>query len=278
MNSFKSSLAYWASVLGSIVALLGLVQSFNWLAAIGAALLTGSVVAVAYASKQHRLLAEAAVRVEGRTIDSLNVATLQRRVNRNLFLQEARTVAVIRREDLSLSWDCAGYCRAGAESSIAFSIDADNNIPFAELKCFAFDLLNDPTRKYPIRPILLGPDGISKKIAVPLLSPVSMGEPFRVALTCDLPGCMKSGVDYYTASVSFAQDTIYRYAAELIFEQNRPEWLRVYERDASGSPRLLRDLPPGSVAPHRAVYRDHAEDLPAQAVRLYVFRRDLTAA
>ena len=275
MYSFKDSLAYWTTVLGTAVAFFGLVQSFTWLAGIGAALLVaGSILAVAYGRKQRELLKLAALRIDGRSIDSLNAASLRRRLNRSLVIQEAQNVATIRGEDLTISWECAGYCRAQQESVIEFSIDSDNNIPFGELECVAYDLHNDPAKKHKIRPILVGPDGISKKIAVPFLAPLAAQQAFNMALICELPGCMKAGVEYYIASLSFEQDRVHRYGVQLNFEQNVPEWLRVYERDASGVPRLLRDLPPVAVDREPAVYRDLAEDLPAQTARIYVFRRN----
>lgn len=274
MYSFKDSLAYWTTVLGTVVAFFGMIQSFTWLAGIGALLVAGSIIAIAYGRKQRDLLNLAALRIDGRSIDSLNLASLRRRLNRSLVIQEAQNVATIRGEDLTISWQCAGYCRAEQESAIEFSIDADNNIPFGELECVAYDLHNDPGKNHKIRPILLGPDGISKKIAVPFLAPLVAQQPFNVALTCELPGCMKAGVEYYTASLSFEQDRVHRYVVQLNFEQDLPKWLRVYERDASGVPRLVRDLPPTTVDREHAMYRDIAEELPAQTARIYVFRRD----
>jgi len=104
----------------------------------------GSIVAIAYGRKQRRLLRLAALRVDGRSIDSLNAANLRRRLNRSLVIQEAQNVATVHGEDLTLSWQCTGYCRTEQESLIEFSIDTDNNIPFGELECFAYDLHNDP--------------------------------------------------------------------------------------------------------------------------------------
>ncbi len=216
----------------------------------------------------------ASLRVEDRSIDSLNMANLRRRVNRNLVIQEACNTATIRGEDLTIRWFCTGYCRADHESAIEFSIDSDNVIPFAELECFAYDLRNDPGRKHRIRPVLIGPDGMSKKIAIPFLAPLSAQQPFKIELTCELPRCMKAGLDYCTASVSFAQDQVHRYSVQLAFENGRPEWVRLYECDPAGTSRLLRDLAPESADGELAVYNDVVEDLPAQSARVYFFRRD----
>ena len=243
-------------------------------AGVGALLIAGSIVAVAYGREQHRLLNLAILRVENRSIDSLNMANVRRRVNRSLIIQEATDTATIQGEDLTVRWFCTGYCRGKHESAIEFSIDSDNVVPFAELECFAYDLRNDPQKKHRIRPVLIGPDGMSKKIAVPFLSLLGEQEPFEIELTCELPRCMKAGLDYYTASVSFAQEHVPRYTVTLAFEKQRPEWVRVYECDPEGTSRLLRDLAPATVDGERAVYEDIAEDLPARSARVYFFERD----
>jgi hypothetical protein len=271
MDSYKESLAYWTTTLGAVVAFFGLVQSFTWLAGVGALLVTVSIMSIAYGRRQHQLLKRVAHRIEGRSIDSLNMASLQRGLNRSLIIQEVQNVATIRGADLIVSWECSGYCRATRESAIEFSVDTDNNVPFDELTCFAYDLNNDPERRHRIRPILVGPDGMSKKISVPFLAPLRAQQPFNIHVTYTLPGCMKPGLDYYTASLSFQQEQIPRYKVHLVFDQGRPEWVRVYECDTSGRSRLLRDLPPVVVGDHTE-YEDIAQDLPAQSVRVYLFR------
>jgi hypothetical protein len=199
---------------------------------------------------------------------------LRRRLNRSLIIQEAEQIATIKGENLGIRWRYRGYCRAPHESAIEFSIDTENHIPFERLDCFAYDLQHDPQRKHRIRPVLIGADGLSKKIAVPLLEPLSAQEPFNVFLTCTLPGCMKSGVDYYTSTFSVAQERIQKCTVRLIFLGDRPEWLRAYECDASGATTLVKALPPSHEAEHLVEYTDVAHDVPAQSARLYVFRRN----
>jgi len=131
----------------------------------------------------------------------------------------------------------------------------------------------DPRRRHPIRPILVGPDGISKKIAVPLLAPLSAMEPFCVVLKYRLPNCLKAGVDYYTATLSFEQARIQRYLAQLQFRHGRPEWVRVYERRASGETKLLKDLRPQNSEPDVREYEDKAVDVPARIAMIYVLSR-----
>jgi len=233
-----------------------------------AAILTGL-----YARNRRLVVEGASVVVAGRSIDSLNVANLRRRVNRSLLIQEVHHTARIRGEDLDMTLRYAGYCRAEKETAMEFSIDTDNNIPFADLECFAYDLQNDPGRKHKIRPMLVGGDGISKKIAVPFLESLGAHQPFSVLLKCSLPGCMKAGLEYYTSTLSFGQDRVRRCTVSLTFFGGRPAWVRAYECARFGRTKLLRDLRPVVENQEFSEYMDTAEQLEAQSARIYVFWR-----
>jgi hypothetical protein len=273
MDSFKESLAFWSSILGTTLGLLGLIESSRWLAVLGLLLVAGSAAALLYARKQRVRLKLADVRIEGRSIDSLNVASLGRRLNRSLIFQEADQVVTVDGEDAVITWRYRGYCRSPREAAIEFSIDTDNNVPFERLDCFAYDLQHDPKRMHRIRPVLLGADGLSKKIAVPFLERLSERDPFSVMLTCKLPGCMKSGTEYYASTMSVAQDRVPVSMVRLKFLRERPEWLRVYECGASGTVRLLKDLRPSLETDRMTEYADLTNDVPSQSARIYVFRR-----
>ena len=273
MDSFKESVTLWATVIGTALTVVGLAQSRAWLTAISLLVVVASLGLALYAKRQRQLVTAAEVEVEDLNIDSLNVANLRRRLNRSLVIQEADHVAEIDGEDLTVTWRYGGYCRAKQETAIEFSIDTDNNIPFDRLDCVAFDLRRDPQRAHEIRPLLVGPDGISKKLAVPLLQPLASGEPFRVMLICKLPGCMNGGTEYYTSTVSFDQPQIRRFSVRLIFLRGRPEWLRVYQCDPSGNAKLVKALRPTRAGAGLTEYRDVDQDMPAQSARIYVFRR-----
>jgi len=272
MDSFKETVAFWATVLGTLVGLFGVIQSQAWLSTVGAVVVAGSLAAIVYARRQRSIIRSAGIILGGRSIDSLNIANLRRHLNRSLVIQRVQNLAIIDGEDLTIAWQCSGYCRAEQETAIEFSIDAEANIPFEKLDCVAFDVRHDARRRHPIRPILVGPDGISKKISVPLRTPLSTQEPFCVTLRCHLYGCMKAGTDYYTATLSFEQETIPRYSATLRFKNGSPAWVRAYECDASGNTRLLRDLWSRHDGESRECV-DHAENVPAETARVYVFSR-----
>ena len=161
---------------------------------------------------------------------------------------------------------------------LEFSIDTDSNIPFDKLESCAYDLERDPGRKHQIRPMLIGPDGISKKIAVPFLEPLTAQQPYSALLKCALPGCMKAGLEYYTSTLSFGQDQVRRCTVRLLIFGTRPGWVRVYECAASGKTRLLKDLPPVTESLEFSEYVDVAEHLEAQSARVYVFWRAAAVA
>ena len=109
-------------------------------------------------------------------IDPLNVANLRRRVNTSLVVQDAHHTAIIEGQDLTIAWRYSGYCKADRETAREFSIDSGKNVPFNRLDCSAYDLRRDAAMQHKIQPLLVGADGISKKVAVPFLRPLRADE------------------------------------------------------------------------------------------------------
>ncbi len=273
MEAFENALAFWSSILGTAIAVLAFINSSQWLAVLGLFLIAVSVAAVLYAERQRERLKRVAVKIEGRSIDALNVANLRRRLNRSLMIQDSEQVVTITGEDLTVAWRYRGYCRAPEETAIEFSIDTENYIPFERLDCCAYDLQHDPRRSHRILPVLLGADGLSKKIAVPLLECLSRQEAFNVLLECTLPGCVKSGVEYYLSTLSVAQEFVPTSTVRLVFLNERPHWLRVYECGASGATKLVKDLRPARATAQLVEYVDVASDAPTESALIYIFRR-----
>ena len=273
MDSFKNSIAFWATILGTVVACFGAIQSLAWLFVAGALVAFGSVGILAYANKQRQLLKSAGLKIAGRSIDCFNAASLRRHLNRSLVIQKVENLAVIDGDGVALTWKCSGYCKGGRETVLEFSVDADANTPFDELDCFAYDLKGDPRRQHRIRPILLGPDGISKKIAVPFLSPLTSQDPFSVLLKCNISGCMNWGVDYCTTTLSFDQKHVQSYTMRLTFICDLPTWLRVYEFRVGGEVSLLKELRPVRKDAEVCEYLDAETYVAANSARIYVFSR-----
>jgi hypothetical protein len=233
-----------------------------------------SIVIGLYARKKRLALNAASTEIEGHSIDSLNIANLKRRVNRTLIIQEAHHTARIEGENLEITWQYSGYCKADRETSIDFSVDSDDSTAFENLDCVAFDLARDPGMAQPIRPLLVGSEGISRKLSVPFLEPLKVNDSFAVLLKCALPRCINMGLDYYTSTLSFAQDRVRRCEVRLIFAGPIPSWLRVYECSAQRRPVLLKTLPPVRQTTDSCEYLDIEEERPGQSARVYVFWRD----
>jgi hypothetical protein len=138
----------------------------------------------------------------------------------------------------------------------------------------AYDLAHDPDMVRGIRPLLVGPEGVSKKISVPLLEPLKAHQSFGVLLKCTLPRCITAGTGYYTSTLSFAQDRVAGCAVRLLFVGPEPGWMRVYDCAHQRAPVLLKSLAPSRPEPGLCEYIDVVEDVPGQSARVYIFWRD----
>src|SRR5579863_6968475 len=182
MQYIAPALASLAAVLGPIATILGLIQSSGWLTVLGAFFLCAAIIVAIYARSQQRRLESASIEIEGVSVDSLNAASLRRRVNRTLTIQTAEQIVTIDGPDLVMMWRYAGFCRAARETALEFSVDSSSGIPFNALDCHAYDLKRDPDKNCKIQPVLVGPDVISKKLSVPFLEPLAANEGFDIML------------------------------------------------------------------------------------------------
>jgi hypothetical protein len=268
------SLVALATVVGTATSIFAVIQSRSWLVFSSLLFVCISIVVGLYARKKRLALNAASTEIEGYSIDSLNIANLKRRVNRTLVIQEAHHTARIEGENLEITWQYSGYCKADRETSIDFSIDSDDSTAFENLDCVAFDLARDPGMVQPIRPMLVGSEGISRKLSVPFLEPLKAHDSFAVLLKCALPRCVKAGFGYYTSTLSFAQDRVRRCEVRLIFAGPMPSWLRVYECSALRKPVLLKTLAPLRQTADSCEYLDVEEERPGRSARIYIFWRN----
>jgi hypothetical protein len=263
-----------ATIIGTVIAVLATIQSSEWLVLVSSAIACLSLGAVFYARAARKKLNAASTVIEGHSIDSLNIANLRRRINRTFVIQEAHHTARIAGEHLEITWKYNGFCKAGLVSSMEFSIDSEGNTEFEKLDCVAFDLGRDPAMQHTIRPILVGTEGVSKKISVPFLEPLRGNEPFSILLRCTLPHCFTSGFGYYTSTLSFAQEHVRRCVVHLIFDGTPPRWVRVYESTSRRPNELRKSLAPTRLEAKMCEYIDVAENRPGQSATVYAFWRD----
>jgi hypothetical protein len=274
MQYSLETLAALATILGTVISVLALFQSRAWLV-LTSLFFVGLAIAAGLYARRARLARDAgSMVIEGYSIDSLNIANLRRRLDRDFVVQEADHMAQIEGEDLKITWRYSGYCRADRASAFEFSIDSGAGISFDELDCVAYDLGHDPEMVRGIRPLLVGPEGGSKKISVPFLEPLKAQESFGLLLKCTLPRCVTAGTGYYTSTLSFAQDRVRRCTVRLIFVGSVPSWMRVYDCTHQRTPALLKSLAPARQEPRSSEYIDVIEDGPGQSARVYMFWRD----
>jgi hypothetical protein len=274
MQFSLETLAALATIAGTVISVLALLHSRAWLVLTSLIFVCVSIVAGLYARRERLALNNAFTTIEGYSIDSLNMANLKRRVNRTFVIQEARHTARIEGGDLKIAWAYSGFCRADLEAAMEFSIDAVRTTPFAKLDCVAYDLGHDSDMTHPIRPLLIGPEGISKKISVPFLEPLRADQPFSLLLKCTLPECFRKGFGYYTSTLSFAQERVHNSTVHLIFADPAPKWLRVYESTPRSPARLVKSLAPSRQEPNLCEYLDVVEGRRGQSARVYAFWRD----
>ena len=186
MQYLLRSLTAWTALLGTIATIVGLIQSRGWLATLGAISFAISIAAIAYARTQRLKIDGASIEIEGISIDAVNAANLRRRVNRSLMIQTADHFATIDGGDLKMVWRYAGYCRASSETALEFSVDSTDRLPLSQLDCYGYDLKRDPEKQHKIEPIPIGPDGISKKVALPFLEPLRARDPLT---SCSIAVC-----------------------------------------------------------------------------------------
>jgi hypothetical protein len=269
-------LAAIATILGTAISLVGLVQSATWLVVASLMFACTSAAALLYARHQRLRLSGASTVIDGQSLDSLNIANLKRRVNQTLVVQEAHHSVRIHGEQMEIAWRYSGYCKAARETVMEFSIDSETTTPFAEMRCVGFDLKRDPEMAHEIHPYLVGPTGISKKIAVPFLEPLTSNQPFSIMLKFTLPRCVTAGNGYYTSTLSFAQPVVPRSTVQLIFEGAAPSWVRVYEgKPNGGAMELVRTLAPARQDTGGTEYIDVADNRKGRSVRVYRFWRDV---
>lgn len=278
MRSVQNSVGFWATILGAagtVVSFLGLIRSRDVVAVVWGALLLASAYTFFWAVRMRRLLRNASIVIDGRSIGCLNLANLARRRNQTLVIQRVKHEIRISRTEMENLWTYSGYCRVeGGASVIEFSVDSEAYVPFDELECFAFDLKRDPIMKHKIFPKLLGPDGLSKKIEVPFARALKVNDQFSIFLYCRLPNSVAGGDDFYASTLSFKQPTVPDYEVELRFKTHLPDWVRVYECDEEGRSRLVEDLPCTEQGAGLAVYRDVLRDVPGESTRIYMFYRN----
>lgn len=83
-------------------------------------------------------------------------------------------------------------------SELLISVDGDNLVPLASLRARYFDLVSDPGRSNPMKPVLRGPDGVSKHLALEFPNPgIAARGQFSVEFSYTWPAIFNSPKNYW---------------------------------------------------------------------------------
>ncbi len=133
MDSFKDSIAFWSTVLGTLLGLFGAVRSLAWLVVIGVVVVVGSVGALVYARKQTLRVKSATLKVGWRSIDSLNMASLRRHMNESLVVQRSGESCGDRRRKPRADMEMHRLLPGRIRNRNRIQYRRRHNIPFTEL-------------------------------------------------------------------------------------------------------------------------------------------------
>ena len=265
-------ISFWSSIIGLLISIYGLIANRQAYIFMGLFFFIISVLLAFALLKIKERIKKTNLTIEGKRIDALNAANTARNPNRTLKVQDATHFLKVVNNDLILSFEYSGYCK-NEENGFVFSLDSDVYCPFEKLVCYGFDLLNDPCKTHKIRPILLEPDGLTKKIKLPFINPIFQGDRFHVRLYCELPRCIEFGKDYVVASLSFKDRAgIKNFSVKLEFNKNHPKWVRLYDA-TSGKPRLIKDLKPKCLKADSVYYEDNYKNIEGEKHLVYFFER-----
>jgi len=274
MSQAVESIAFWSEIIGEVVTVYSLIESHKAKTLLGILFFSTTILLTFRLFNLKKYIKTTNTVIGNKKIDALNVANIAKTANKSLKIQEATHLIRVHGKKLILNLDYSGYCKSKeGESGFVFSIDSDVSIPFEKLTCHGFDLLNDPRKKHKIFPLLLGADGLTKRVGLPFIRHLSEGDPFHVVLFCELPGCMRFGKDYVTATLAFNDNTrIKNFSVKLEFVKGHPKWVRLYDA-TSGEPRLIKDLKPARTKAHSVYYEENYKNIEGEKAFVYLFER-----
>jgi hypothetical protein len=264
------SLAAAATIIGTIISCVAILQTNQIIPLIGGSALTAGLALMWLAIRARRAVQADLVSIEGYSIDSLSAANLRRVVNRTVRVQEAIHSARIEDRDLVIHWIYSGNCTAVSETAFVFSIHSQVVADLESLGCIGYDLRTDPQMKHPIMPVPLGTIGLARRLKIPFLRPLRRGDPFHIRIEFRLPACIIPGFNTFTSTLSFAQDRVPSCKVCLQFTGQKPDWVRVYEVAAPGS-RLVKGLHGTEDKSGAYECTDMMENIPGRSTRIYAF-------
>lgn len=170
------------------------------------------------------------ITIENKKIDILPLIDPIKKEDHTLIPKHIIHKHIVANEEVTFLYYYEGICISkNGEDNIVFNIGAEEYIPFNELKCFAYDLKNDIHKEMKISPILIGDDGLSKKIKINFLHKLEYSDNFKILFVYSFPHCLKFGKDYISVYMSYYKKTIDVFINEIIFKDIKPLYVKVYD-------------------------------------------------
>ena len=208
----------------------------------------------------------------------IELVTLLSPINKNdntLALESIEHKSIIEREKAEFIYTYEGTCTATrGEECIVFNIGAEEYIPFKELKCYAYDLVNDKKKSHMIKPELVGDDGLTKKVKIKFIKKLKQYDHFKIEFVFVFPHCVKFGRDYVTFTTSYSK-RIHRLNNILIFKKSHPTMVELH-KVSNDIIKYEKTIFPQNQQKniHDVVYKDFYEECPGKQVFVYFFDRD----
>ncbi|OJW12771.1 hypothetical protein [Mucilaginibacter sp. 44-25] len=249
---------------------------------IGSVLLIVVIIYLIYIYKREKnkrviiegVLKNVTISIDGKPIMSINQENLNRTVQNDDFkLINTTNTVTIEGKDLDVEFDSKGVRVANNMAGYIYNISGDKFIPFTDLDCYGFDLLQDPNKAHDIKPVLLSQDGLSKQVLVPFLKSVPLQHPYHVYIYWKYPDCMQTGIDYYTCSLSYNDNSATTaQTVKLVFKKPFPKWVRVYEVE-KGMTNQFKALQKHAQNEDCVTYMDEYPNINLKKIIIYLFER-----
>ena len=262
----------WTAWFGLVGAIATVVALFNnrFAVALASFASVAVIASAAMVTRARRRTRAAGLSVEGMALDSLRLAELGRTVSRDVIVSRAIHRARIAGADLEQWIELTGTARKRV-GELAFSIDSDSRDSGEQWRCRGYDLAVDPHAEHPIQPIV-GADGLSRKLVVPLAEEVRANGSVHVGIESSSIGCMRDGKDYFFSSLAFDQIPPVDWTIELTFACSTPSYVRQYGVSEGGQP-YLRSSVVGATRAGDTCYMVRDRSSPARDTRIFVFYR-----
>lgn len=160
-------------------------------------------------------------------IDCVSFLQQIAKINRDIELHKILIDYRINCNDCWADKRLEGKCYAKQYSTYEFSIASTVIKKYDDVYCVGYDLNYSPDKE--IRPILISPDGFSKRLSMQLNRSLHKGENFSIRLRYITYGVMTGEKRYLVSSFNYKKVALDEYSITFTFDENIPKEIRVYK-------------------------------------------------